>query len=201
MNVTRRGRSSSRTSSARRSVTSADGHGPADEADDAVGRDEVRLRRERRLDRPRARRRADQGRARRDGTARFDGTSARRARAPLGTFDQAFDPVGRLTGQRYRPGGKEDVAWWRHVQYDAVGNPTRIADSARGTKDYLHNAAGQLVGVLHDGKAGRVLRLGLTRQHRLRGGRSTTPAASFAAVAQQMDRMGARAGEGAAKVD
>ena len=54
----------------------------------------------------------------------------------IGTFDQAFDPVGRLTGQRYRPGGKEDVAWWRHVQYDAVGNPTRISDSARGTKDY-----------------------------------------------------------------
>ncbi len=72
----------------------------------------------------------------------------------LGTFDQAFDPVGRLTGQRYRPGGGEEVAWWRHVQYDGVGNPTRISDSARGTKDYLHNAAGQLIGVLHDGKQG-----------------------------------------------
>jgi hypothetical protein len=47
----------------------------------------------------------------------------------LGTFDQAFDPVGRLTGQRYRPGGGDEIAWWRHVHDDAVGNPTRIADS------------------------------------------------------------------------
>ena len=108
----------------------------------------------------------------------------------IGTFDQAFDPVGRLTGQRYRPGGKEDVAWWRHVQYDAVGNPTRIADSARGTKDYLHNAAGQLVGVLHDGKAGEFYDWD-SRGNIVYEAEIDDASGVFAAVAQQMDRMGA----------
>ena len=107
----------------------------------------------------------------------------------IGTFDQAFDPVGRLTGQRYRPGGKEDVAWWRHVQYDAVGNPTRIADSARGTKDYLHNAAGQLVGVLHDGKAGEFYDWD-SRGNIVYEAEIDDASGVFAAVAQQMDRMG-----------
>ena len=110
---------------------------------------------------------------------------------PLGTFDQAYDPVGRLTGQRYRPGGKEDVAWWRHVQYDAVGNPTRIADSARGTKDYLHNAAGQLVGVLHDGKAGEFYDWDSRGNIVYEAEIDDDASGVFAAVAQQMDRMGA----------
>ena len=165
-------------------------HGPAHEADDAVGRDEGT---------PTTRTATGSAwntatRRSRSSATRWGGrsaaTSAPRARAPSATFDQAFDPVGRLTGQRYRPGGKEDVAWWRHVQYDAVGNPTRIADSARGTKDYLHNAAGQLVGVLHDGKAGEFYDWD-SRGNIVYEAEIDDASGVFAAVAQQMDRMGA----------
>jgi RHS repeat-associated protein len=95
------------------------------------------------------------------------GRETRRHLGTAGVFDQAYDPVGRLVGQAFRPQPQASArgndrapgdAFTRQLAYDARGFLSTLEDSLRGPTRLTHNARGDLTGVVRPDGWGEVYR-------------------------------------------
>ncbi len=90
------------------------------------------------------------------------GRETRRTLGDAGVFEQAYDAVGRLVSQAFRArvggrGAKGDAAGGgaaggvtRQFGFDECGFLSSIADSLRGATRLMHNARGDLTGVVRE---------------------------------------------------
>ncbi len=78
------------------------------------------------------------------------GRETRRTLGDAGVFEQAYDAVGRLVSQAFRARDGAAGGVTRQFGFDACGFLASIADSLRGATRLMHNARGDLTGVVRE---------------------------------------------------